>query len=55
MFAKHGEYVGGGEGLFEYLKSLGHSYQSSCASCMSALLLTANKMIEEYEWDLPGL
>lgn len=55
FFAKHGEYVGGADGLFEYLKSIGHDYQPSCISCMAALLLTANRMINEYERNLPGV
>lgn len=50
LFAKCGEYVGGCDGLFEFMaKEFNMDGNTRCPSCMSAMLLRANQVIEKYE------
>lgn len=50
LFARCGEYVGGCEGLFHIMHNEhGMELNLSCTSCMSAMLIRANQLIDEYE------
>lgn len=50
LFAKCGEYVGGCDGLFQIMhKEHGMELNTGCQSCMSAMLIRANELINEYE------
>lgn len=49
LFAKTGEYVGGCDSLFEYMKVEG------CTSCKAAALIEAKQQIDIYERNLQSL
>lgn len=50
LFAKSGEYVGGADGLFQIMHNdFGMELNTSCVSCMAAMLTKANELINEYE------
>lgn len=56
LFAKCGEYVGGADGLFQIMHNdFGMELNTSCISCMAAMLTKANELINEYEGNMPGL
>ena len=56
LFAKCGEYVGGCEALFKMMHNdFGMELNLSCQSCMSAMLLTANDLINDYERNLSSM
>lgn len=58
IFAKHGEYIGGADGLFQYYKdefNAGNPVNTSCPSCVGAVLIHVNQMINEYERNMSGM